>query len=80
MSQHTQQHIQDAHEKTGPFQGLLTKLLHEAFYLEEEFISSHKDNSRERKMSRSEYDFLVSEPDDRQDQISFLQQFLKFRT
>ena len=54
------------------FRGFLTKLLHEAFYLEEEFI---KESSQE-----LSDDFVVHEPEEKIDQFSFIHQFLKLRT
>ncbi len=59
-------------ENTSKFRGILTKLLHEAFYLEDDFI--HRSACEE------ESDFLASEPEEDCDQMSFIHQFLKLRT
>lgn len=54
------------------FRGIITKLLHEAFYLEEDFIlgKTASDNS----------DFIVAEPEEECEQLSFIHHFLKLRT
>lgn len=54
------------------FRGIITKLLHEAFYLEEDFVlgTSANDNS----------DFIVAEPEEDCEQLSFIHHFLKLRT
>lgn len=59
-------------ESSSGFRGILTKLLHEAFYLEDDFI--HTSNSH------GANDFIVSEPEEEYDQLNFIQQFLKLRT
>ncbi len=58
-------------ENCSGFKGMLTKLLHEAFYLEDDFIHTDSQHSS---------DFIVAEPEEDHDQLSFIHQFLKLRT
>jgi hypothetical protein len=68
MSTHTLSHAQalSAHHQTPLFRGFLTKLLHEAFYIEEEGdLTLDLENNG------------TYEEEDASDQKSFIQSFLK---
>jgi hypothetical protein len=59
-------------QNPSSFRGFITKLLHEAFYLEDGLTSQNSP--------LEEHDFFVSEPEESCDQLSFIHQFLKLRT
>ncbi len=65
-------HATTIDQNPNHFRGFLTKLLHEAFYLEEDFM---KENTQ-----RLSEDFVVHEPEEKCDQFNFIHQFLKLRT
>jgi len=75
QTRHTNSHSH-SHENFGSFRGIITKLLSEAFYLE--------DESFESEMQNLDHGLIVPEPTEdyevKYDQINLIQQFLKLRT
>ena len=75
QTQHTNSHS-NSHESFGGFRGIITKLLSEAFYLEDEYLEPEIQNP--------DSSLIVPDPTEdyevRHDQINIIQQFLKLRT
>ncbi len=75
QTQHTHSHAQ-SQVNSSSFRGIITKLLSEAFYLE--------DESLEPEMKNLDHGLVVPDPTEdyevKYDQINIIQQFLKLRT